>query len=242
MPEEKIRIIALIPGGAFGGKEDMIFHQHLALASLKTGKPVKITLTREESLRVHVKRHPSWMHFKTGADAEGHFLALDAKITLDTGAYCSLGLDVLENTAVFAGGPYFIPAVNILAESWYTNNVPAGAMRGFGVNQVAVGLEQQMDAMARELKMDPFDFRMTNALDDGSVTVADHVLENGIAGIKETIRAVQTELKRTSIPVSEGKKIGVGVASAVKNIGFGHHIPEDASAIRRSYHHPPQPA
>ncbi len=109
MPEEKIRVIALIPGGAFGGKEDMIFHQHLALGALKTGKPVKITLTREESLRVHVKRHPAWMHFKTGADAQGHVLALEARITLDTGAYCSLGLDVLENTAVFAGGPYFIP-------------------------------------------------------------------------------------------------------------------------------------
>ena len=231
MPEEKIRVIALIPGGAFGGKEDMIIQQHLALGALKTGKPVKITLTREESLRVHVKRHPAWMHFKTGADAQGHVLALEARITLDTGAYCSLGLDVLENTAVFAGGPYFIPSVNILAESWYTNNVPAGAMRGFGVNQVAIGLEQQMDAMARGLDMDPIDFRMLNALDDGSVTVADHVLEPGIAGIKETLQAVKDELKRTSIPAVNGKKIGIGIASAVKNIGFGHHIPEDASAI-----------
>jgi aldehyde oxidoreductase len=231
MPQEKIRVIALIPGGAFGGKEDMIIQQHLALGALKTGKPVKITLTREESLRVHVKRHPAWMHYKTGADATGHVLALEARITLDTGAYCSLGLDVLENTAVFAGGPYFIPAVNILAESWYTNNVPAGAMRGFGVNQVAIGLEQQMDAMARKLGMDPIDFRMINALTDGSITVADHVLESGIAGIKETLQAVKDELKRTNIPILDGKKIGVGIASAVKNIGFGHHIPEDASAI-----------
>jgi aldehyde oxidoreductase len=230
-PEGKIRVIALIPGGAFGGKEDMIIQQHLALGVLKTGKPVKITLSREESLRVHVKRHPAWMHFKTGADAQGHVLALEARITLDTGAYCSLGLDVLENTAVFAGGPYFIPAVNILAESWYTNNVPAGAMRGFGVNQVAIGLEQQMDAMARELHMDPIDFRMLNALEDGSVTVADHVLEPGIAGIKETLQAVKDELKRTDMPATNGKKIGIGIASAVKNVGFGHHIPEDSSAI-----------
>ena len=125
MPPDKIRVIALISGGAFGGKEDIIFHQHLALAALKTGKPVKITLTREESLRVHVKRHPARMHFKTGADAEGHFLAIEANIILDTGAYCSLGLDVLENTAVFAAGPYFVPAVRINAESWYTNNVLA---------------------------------------------------------------------------------------------------------------------
>lgn len=231
IPPEKIRVIALISGGAFGGKEDMIFHQHLALGALKTGKPVKITLTREESLRVHVKRHPAWMHFKTGADAEGHFMAIDAKITLDTGAYCSLGLDVLENTAVFAAGPYYVPTVRIKAESWYTNNVLAGAMRGFGVNQIAIGLEQQMDAMARALKMDPLDFRMINALGDGLITVADHELEPGVAGIKETIQAVKEELKRTSIPVSSDKKIGVGVACAVKNIGFGHHLPEEAGAV-----------
>jgi len=231
MPEEKIRIIGLIPGGAFGGKEDMIFHQHLALGALKTGKPVKITLSREESLRVHVKRHPAWMHFKTGADSEGHLLALEARITLDTGAYCSLGLDVLENTAVFAGGPYFFPNVKILGESWYTNNVMAGAMRGFGVNQVAIGLEQQMDAMARSLNIDPLDFRMINALAEGGVTVADHVLEHGVDGIKETIQAVKDELERTTIPSSNGKKIGVGIASAVKNVGFGHHIPEVAGTI-----------
>lgn len=231
MPPEKIRVIALIAGGAFGGKEDIIFHQHLALGALKTGKPVKITLTREESLRVHVKRHPAWMHFKTGADAEGHFLAIDAKFTLDTGAYCSLGLDVLENTAVFAAGPYYVPSARIRAESWYTNNVLAGAMRGFGVNQIAIGLEQQMDDMARKLKMDPLDFRMINGLDDNLATVADHILEPGVAGIKQTILAVKEELKKTPIPVSNGKKIGVGVASAVKNIGFGHHLPESAGAI-----------
>jgi aldehyde oxidoreductase len=231
MPPEKIRVIALISGGSFGGKEDIIFHQHLALGALKTGKPVKITLTREESLRVHVKRHPAWMHFKTGADEQGRFQAIEARITLDTGAYCSLGLDVLENTAVFAAGPYFVPSVKINAESWYTNNVLAGAMRGFGVNQIAIGLEQQMDAMARALNMDPLDFRMINALGDGLITVADHELEPGVAGIKETIQAVKEELKRTPIPVSSDKKIGVGVACAVKNIGFGHHLPEEAGAV-----------
>lgn len=231
LPEEKIRIMAVIPGGAFGGKEDMIFHQHLALATLKTKRPVKITLTREESLRVHVKRHPAWMHYKTGADAEGHLLALEARITLDTGAYCSLGLDILENTAVFAAGPYFVPNLAISGESWYTNNVPAGAMRGFGVNQVAVALEQQIDELARALKIDPLDFRMINGLDDGMVTAADHLLEPGVASIKQTIQAVKDELKKTVIPQSDGKKIGVGVASAVKNIGFGHHIPESSGAI-----------
>jgi aldehyde oxidoreductase len=230
-PEARIRVIALMPGGAFGGKEDMTIQQHLALGALKTGKPVKITLTREESLRVHVKRHPAWMHYKTGADSTGRLLALEARITLDTGAYCSLGLDVLENTAVFAAGPYFVPNCDIQGESWYTNNVPAGAMRGFGVNQVAIAIEQQMDELARRLQIDPLDLRMRNALDDGMVTVADHQLEPGVAAIKQTIQAVKEELFKTELPVIEGRKIGVGVASAVKNVGFGHHLPEEAGTI-----------
>lgn len=233
IPEEKIRIIQLPMGGAFGAKEDMILQQYLALGALLSGRPVKMVLTREESLRVHVKRHPAWMRFKTGADREGHVLAIEADITLDSGVYASLGVDVMENTLVFGGGPYYIPNVRMEARAWYTNNVLAGAMRGFGANQVAFALEQQMDAMARALDMDPFEFRMINALDVGLPTVADHVLEEGVPGIKETIQAAQEALNKLHIPsaAANGRQIGVGVASAVKNIGFGHGLPESAGAI-----------
>ncbi len=230
MPEEKIRVIQIPPGGAFGGKEDMILQQYLALGALKTRRPVKMVLTREESLRVHVKRHPARMRFKTGADNRGRVLALEADITLDTGVYASLGIDVLENTVVFAAGPYFIPNLRIRGQAWYTNNVLAGAMRGFGVNQVAFALEQQMDAMARALNMDAFEFRLLNALDVGLPTAADHVLEEGVVSIKQTIEAARQAYQGLSLPSSNGKKIGVGVACAVKNIGFGHAIPEDAGA------------
>jgi aldehyde oxidoreductase len=231
MPEEKIRVIQIPPGGAFGAKEDMILQQYLALGALKTGRPVKIVLTREESLRVHVKRHPAWMRFKTGADRLGHVLAIEADINLDTGVYASLGIDVLENTVVFAAGPYYVPNLKIQGRAWYTNNVLAGAMRGFGVNQVAFALEQQMDAMGRLLGMDPFEFRLVNALDVGLPTAADHVLEEGVVSIKQTIQAARQVYQGISLPASNGKKIGVGVACAVKNIGFGHAIPEDAGAI-----------
>jgi len=231
MPEGKIRVIQIPPGGAFGAKEDMILQQYLALGALKTGRPVKIVLSREESLRVHVKRHPAWMHFKTGADRLGHVLAIEADITLDTGVYASLGIDVLENTVVFAAGPYYVPTLRIRGRSWYTNNVLAGAMRGFGVNQVAFALEQQMDAMSRALGMDPFEFRLVNALDVGLPTATDHVLEEGVVSIKQTIRAARQAYSGVTLPASNGKKIGVGVACAVKNIGFGHAIPEDAGAI-----------
>ncbi|MEJ5202238.1 MAG: molybdopterin cofactor-binding domain-containing protein, partial [Anaerolineales bacterium] len=230
LPEEKIRVIQIIPGGAFGAKEDLLLHQYLALGALLTGRPVKMVLTREESLRVHVKRHPAWMRYKTGADKDGHVLALEAEIVLDTGIYCSLGMDVLENTVVFAAGPYYVPNLKIDGKAWYTNNVLAGAMRGFGVNQIAFALEQQMDKMARALNIDPFTFRMINALDVGLPTAADHIMEEGVVSIKQTIEAARQAFEGIQIPKSNGKKIGVGVASAVKNIGFGHNIPESAGA------------
>jgi CO/xanthine dehydrogenase Mo-binding subunit/aerobic-type carbon monoxide dehydrogenase small subunit (CoxS/CutS family) len=232
MPEEKIRVVQLPMGGAFGGKEDMILQQYLALGALLSGRPVKMVLTREESLRVHVKRHPAWMRFKTGADRAGHVLAVEADITLDTGVYASLGVDVLENTLVFGAGPYYVPNVKLEGWAWYTNNVLAGAMRGFGANQVAFALEQQMDAMARALGIDPFEFRMINALDVGLLTAADHVLEEGIPGIKETIQAARERFRQVQVLASgNGKRIGVGVACAVKNIGYGHALPESAGAI-----------
>jgi CO/xanthine dehydrogenase Mo-binding subunit/aerobic-type carbon monoxide dehydrogenase small subunit (CoxS/CutS family) len=232
MPEENIRVMQLPMGGAFGGKEDMIIQQHLALAILRTGRPAKIVLTREESLRAHPKRHAANMHFKTGADQEGHVLGISAEITLDTGAYASLGIDILENTLVFAAGPYYVPNLRLEGWAWYTNNVPGGAMRGFGVNQVAFALEMQMDAMARALGIDPFEFRMRNALDVGLPTAADHILEEGVVSIKQTIEAAREAFHQITIqPSSNGKRIGIGVASAVKNIGFGHGLAEEAGVI-----------
>jgi len=234
LPEDKIRVIQTAQGGSFGGKEDLILQQHLAIAALRLDRPVKITLTREESLRVHTKRHPAWIRYKTGADKDGNILAIEADITLDAGAYTSLSIDVLENTVVFAAGPYYVPNLEINGHAWYTNNVLCGAMRGFGVNQIVIGLEQQLDEMARALNIDPFEFRMKNALVAGTPTGADHVLEVGVDGIKETVKAAQETFHQLQAPSpSAGKKIGVGVASAMKNVGFGHAIPESAGAVIR---------
>jgi aldehyde oxidoreductase len=231
LPEEKIRVVQNPMGGAFGAKEDLILQQYLALGALKTHRTVKMVLTREESLRVHQKRHPAWIHYKTGADAQGSILAIECSVLLDTGAYCALGMDILENTVVFGAGPYYVPNLKITGKAYYTNNVMAGAMRGFGVNQMAFGLEQQLDAMARAIGMDPFEFRLKNALDVGLPSAADHIMEAGIVSIKQTIEAARAAFLKTVVPTSNGKRIGVGVASAVKNIGFGHNIPEDAGAI-----------
>jgi CO/xanthine dehydrogenase Mo-binding subunit len=234
LPEEKIRVVQLPMGGAFGGKEDILIYQFLGLGALLSGRPVKITLTREESLRTHVKRHPADMMFKLGADEEGRLTALKASIVLDAGAYASLTYDVLENTVVFAGGPYFIPDVDLEGSAWYTNTVPSGAMRGFGVVQVAFALESALDEIARQLDADPFEIRRINGLETGLPTVADHVLEEGVAGFRPTVVAAKEALDTLAIPeATEGKRIGVGVASGVKNIGFGHGLEESSAAIAR---------
>lgn len=232
LPESKIRVVQLPMGGAFGGKEDLIIEQHLALGAYKTGKPVKIVLTRPESLRVHVKRHPTWMHYKTGADKDGRVLALETNVIADAGVYMSLTFDVLENMLVFGAGPYYIPNLRLHGWAWHTNNVLSGAMRGFGANQVAVALEQQLDEITRKLGMDPFDLRILNGLDVGLPTAADHVLDKGVVSIKETLEAARQKFAELVMPEEENnKKVGFGVACGVKNIGFGHALPEKAGAI-----------
>lgn len=233
MPEDKIHVVQIYQGGSFGGKEDPIFEVHLALGVLKTKRPCKIVLTREESLRVHMKRHPTWIHYKTGADKSGHVLAVDMKVTTDSGCYISLSIDVLENMLTFGAGPYFVPNIRLDGESWFTNNVLCGAMRGFGVNQIAFGLEQNMDDMARALKIDPFMFRIINGLDTGLLLATDHVMEKGMAAEKQTVEAAREAFKKLKLPKPSGpsKRIGWGVASAVKNVGYGHGVPETAGTI-----------
>ncbi len=234
MPEEKIRIIHLPIGGAFGGKEDMILQPLLALGVLKTHRPVKMVLSREESMRVHVKKHPAWMHYKTGADASGHVLALQAKIITDAGCYASESKEVLENMATFAAGPYYIPNISIQAEAWRTNNVSSGSMRGFGANQVAMAVEQQMDALAHKIKMDPFEFRLLNGVDDARVTATNDLLPDYLATYKQTVTAAKEAFSKITLPQSTpGRKIGWGVASGLKNTGLGHGSSEESGILIR---------
>jgi CO/xanthine dehydrogenase Mo-binding subunit/aerobic-type carbon monoxide dehydrogenase small subunit (CoxS/CutS family) len=226
---ENVRVRQVPMGGAFGGREDICLHVVLVLGALKTGRAVKITLSREESFRAHPKRHATWMHYKLAADPTGKFLAIQANIHADTGAYASLGPDIIENMLTFGAGPYFIPDVDLNVTAWYTNNIQAGAMRGFGVPQVAFAIEQLVDEVARKLNIDPFDIRLLNALDVGLALPSDHILEDSI-GIKETLKTAREALQEINLN-ENGKKIGVGVASSLKNIGFGHGFTETAGAI-----------
>jgi len=230
--KKKIRVVQLPTGGAFGGKEDVLFQHILAAAAIKFNRPVKITLDRVDSLRVVQKKHGIDFKASLGVDNTGHIKVLDVDIETDSGAYTSLGFDIIENAMSFAGGPYYIPELRINGISVYTNNVMAGAMRGFGANQANFMIESLVNMAAEKLKIDTIEIRLLNALRPGLPTVTDHVLEPGIPGIVEALEEAKKARETFIIPPSEnGKLYEIGVACGVKNVGFGHGFPESAGAI-----------
>jgi len=220
IPAEKVQVVQIPGGGAFGAKNDITLQILLAMGAMATGRPVKMVLTRGESLRVHVKKHAATMHYKTGATKEGKLIALQAQLTLDTGAYGSWGIEVTEQATVFSTGPYDIPNVQVNSTAVYTNNVPCGAMRGFGINQVTFAMEAQMDALAEGMGLDPFAIRRINAMRPGSTTSTGQVLGTSV-GLLETLDRVEKDLANLPPVEADGRKIGIGVASCFKNVGLG---------------------
>jgi len=186
-PKEKVRIIQPVIGGAFGKKEDISVHIHLALAAIETKRPVKLTYTREESMIVQSKRHPFIIRVKTGVTKEGYLTAWQAEVIGDTGAYASSGLAVVHKGMYHCTGPYNVDNVKGVAYTVYTNNTYAGAMRGFGTTQMAFAYESQMDILAHKLRIDPIQFRLQNAYDIGSTTPNRQILTHSV-GVKETIK------------------------------------------------------
>jgi len=185
--KEKVRIIQPVIGGAFGKKEDISVHIHLALAAMETKRPVKLTYTREESMIAQSKRHPFIVRVKTGATKEDYLTAWQVEVIGDTGAYASSGLAVVHKGMYHCTGPYNVDNVRGVAYTVYTNNTYAGAMRGFGVTQMAFAYESQMDILARKLGIDPVQFRLQNAYDIGSSTPNSQILTHSV-GVKETIK------------------------------------------------------
>jgi selenium-dependent xanthine dehydrogenase len=231
LPPEKVRIVHTPMGGGFGGKEDITVQILAALGAVRTGRPVKMVLPRPESIRVSTKRHAEYLHYKTAATSDGKLLAVEATIIGDTGAYASVGASVLFRSATFACGPYVVPNVKVDAYAVYTNNPPAGAMRGFGSPQVAFAADCQMDEIAYRLGMDPFEFRLRNALESGSITATGHLVTESI-GVKECLTAVRDALAAQPLPQpAKGKRLGVGIAAAYKNVGLGPGVEDKAGAI-----------
>ncbi len=213
--------VTLVPnGGAFGGKEDMSVQAHASLLCHLTKRPVRVRLNREESVRMHPKRHPIHLDYEVGCDAEGHLTAVKARLLGDSGAYASVGGKVLERAAGHSCGPYKVPHVDVEAVAAYTNNPPCGAMRGFGANQSAFALEGCLDALAKKAGLDAYQIRARNLLAVGDVFATGQVLEKSV-GIGRTLEAVKDTFY-------EAKRAGkaVGLACGVKNSGIGNGVAE----------------
>lgn len=185
-PKDKIRMIQPVIGGAFGKKEDISVHIHLALAAIVTKRPVKLTYTREESMIVQSKRHPFIIRIKNGVTNRGFLTACQVEVIGDTGAYASSGLAVIHKGMYHCTGPYNVDHVQGVGRAVYTNNTYCGAMRGFGTAQLAFAYESQMAILADKLGIDPVKFRLQNAYDIGSKTPNGQKLTRSV-GVKKTI-------------------------------------------------------
>ncbi|MGD8586804.1 MAG: selenium-dependent xanthine dehydrogenase [Chloroflexota bacterium] len=220
LSEDRVRVTMVPNGGGFGGKEDLTVQGHAALMAWTLDVPVKVKLNRDESITMHPKRHPIWMEYHVGCDEAGKLTFVKVRFVGDTGAYASVGMKVLERSAGHATGAYHFPVTDVKATAVYTNNIPCGAMRGFGVNQAAFGLESCIDDLCEQGGFDRWQFRYDNALTDGDMTATGQVIEGG-AGVRETLLAVKDEFYEARY---------AGLACGIKNTGVGNGMPDASSA------------
>lgn len=216
LPQEKVVVENKLVGGGFGGKEDMTVQHHAALVAYLSKRPVKVKLTRKESLIVHPKRHPMSMDFTTACDENGYLTAMKAVIIADTGAYASLGGPVLQRACTHAAGPYNYQVIDIDGKAIYTNNPPAGAFRGFGVTQTCFATECNIDLLAEMVGISPWQIRYRNAIRPGQV-LPNGQIADASTGLAETLEAVKE--------LCEQEKYA-GIACAMKNAGVGVGLPD----------------
>ena len=216
LPPEKVRVSAAMVGGGFGGKEDMSVQHHAALLAQKTGRPVKVKLSRQESILVHPKRHAMEIDLTTACDENGKLTAMKAVIISDTGAYASLGGPVLQRACTHAAGPYNYQNIDITGRAYYTNNPPAGAFRGFGVPQSCFATECNLNQLAEMAGLTPFEIRYINAVRPGDTLPNGQIADENTAMV-ETLEAVREICE---------KNPKAGIACAIKNSGLGVGVPD----------------
>ena len=221
VPEEKVVVTLVTNGGAFGGKEDLSIQAQVALMAMLTRQPVKATLSREESIRLHPKRHPIKMTYTVGCDKDGHLTAVKARMIGDKGAFASVGTKVLERAAGHAVGPYRIANSDVESLAVYTNNLPCGAMRGFGANQASFAIEGMVDILAEKVGIDGWEMRWRNVVDVGDTFCTGQVFERSI-GIKKTLLAVKEAYYSSKY---------AGIACGIKNVGIGNGMAEYGQAV-----------
>tara|TARA_B100001769_G_scaffold255921_1_gene232792 strand:+ start:684 stop:3260 length:2577 start_codon:yes stop_codon:yes gene_type:complete len=215
-------------GGAFGGKEDMSNQAQTALAAWLLKRPVKTTLSREESFLIHTKRHPIRLEYKVGCNEDGKLQALSVNMIGDSGPYASVGMKVLERAAGHASGPYVIPNIEVEAIAARTNNSVCGAFRGFGANQAQFAMEGVMDRLAEKVGISGWEIRSRNVITPGSVWGPGQIMDDGCLGARECLDAVKPAYMEA---IQQGKAVGLGLG--LKNSGLGNGFNEVAKAVIR---------
>ena len=225
---DKVTVELITNGGAFGGKEDMSNQAHAALAAWLLKMPVKCTLSREESFRMHAKRHPITMDYTAGCDGEGRLVALKVRALGDSGAYASVGMKVLERMAGHASGPYHVPNIDVQAIAARTNNPICGAFRGFGANQAQFAMEGVLDRLAEKCGIDGWTIRSRNVIKPGMVWGPGQIMDDGCLGAEVCLESVKDEYYEAK---QAGKAVGVGLG--LKNSGLGNGFKEITRAVVR---------
>lgn len=218
---DRVVIENKLVGGGFGGKEDVSVQHIAALAALKVHRPVKAKFSRQESINFHPKRHPMDGTFTLACDENGIFTGLDCDIYFDTGAYASLSGPVLERACTHAVGPYTYQNTDIRGYSYYTNNVTAGAFRGFGVCQSEFALEMLINKLAEKVGISAWEIRYRNAIEPGKALPNGQIADRGTA-LKECLEAVKE--------VFDNNPGRAGIACAMKNAGVGVGLPDKGRA------------
>ncbi len=242
IPLEKVRVIYSTIGGAFGGREDVSVQIVLALAAWRLRRPVKMVWSRQESLIAHHKRHP--MHFKArlGATRDGTLTAASVEVVADGGAYISTSMPVLSNAVLFSTGPYNIPNTSLHGIVVYTNNIPCGAMRGFGALQGNFCAEMQMNKLADALDMDPVELRMRNLITPDGQLPNSSPLPKGAQGAMQTLQKAAIAGGWNLTPqgwqsphrtgTHNNRRVrGLGFACGWKNNGLGCGTPDSCEVI-----------
>lgn len=230
LEEEQIRVVSSPIGGSFGGKDELNVQPFGAMLALQTGHPVKMHNSRAESVIAGIKRHPMRIRMKTGADADGQLVAHQVSILADTGAYATLGCEVLNFATEHAVGPYRIPHVDVQGTSVYTNNGVSGEFRGFGGNQVIFAVESQIDRLAEKLGMDSWELRKLNlrAPDDLGPMGQTIVPTEGASQVWSKVQESPLWAKRGSAMVQDEPWIrrGIGASMVMHGAGLGLGIPD----------------
>jgi CO/xanthine dehydrogenase Mo-binding subunit len=239
LPLSKVRIVQACLGGSFGGKDDSmsVLSCRAGLLALITGRPVKITNSREDSILESYKRHPYFLDYRVGLKNDGTLQAMEIKIVADGGAYASMTPFVTWRSAVHATGPYRVPHVKTDVYGAYTNNTYTGAMRGFGSPQITFAYESLMDEIADEIGMDPYELRLKNALRDNDITATGQKLTHRVSvseALTMTARAAGWREKRKGFPernANRARRRGIGLACSYRGVALGAEGVDATGAI-----------